>query len=203
MLSVLDKIKDQIKNSSQSFDDEFYLGEDEKQRIRFLQDFEDAIEVIWHDEYEESIDSPCLKYYGLSCPLCDDNDVRTRSVFAWTVYNYDAEQKQIFKYPANKFSPVSSLVQMYESYGTLLDRDYTITRTGTGFDTDYQSVPMDKAEFDPDGDIDAEPWSKKEMFEKFKAIHNVESYVSSDDRDEPEKVADLDIEDDDEFDVPF
>jgi hypothetical protein len=34
-------------------------------------------------------------------------------------------------------STVDQIVRMYEKHSTILDRDYEITRSGTGFDTDY------------------------------------------------------------------
>jgi len=202
MSGVLNKIKNQIKNSSRGFDDEFRLGEDESARVRFLTKFNDATEIIWHDMYDENIDTPCLKYYGVECPLCErdkkDEDLRTRSLFVWTVYNREQEKKQVFKFPANKFSPVPALVQMYEEYGTLIDRDYKITRTGTGFDINYQAIPMSKEEFDKD----EEDYSEKELFDLFKTIHNVQEYADGSfeeeddvEEEEPEEITDLDVDD--------
>jgi len=196
--SILDSVKKQIKNASSNFNDVFYVGEDEKKRVRFIDDFEDAIQIRWHDKYEDEIDTPCLEYYNLPCPYCEsnDSDLRTRDQFAWTIYNYDQEAKQIFLFAANNYTPVSDLVGLYESYGTLLDRDYTISRTGTGFDTNYQVIPMDKSKFK----VDAEKYTKKEIFKKFKNIYSIESHMENNNGNDVEGIDDFD---EDDFDVPF
>lgn len=193
--SILDSVKKQIKNASSNFSDVFYLGEDDKRRVRFIDDFEDAVQVRWHDKYADEIDTPCLEYYNLPCPYCNNNDVRTRDQFAWTIYNYEQEAKQIFLYAANNFTPVSDLVGLYESYGTLTDRDYTVSRTGTGFDTNYQVIPMDKSKLK----VDVEKFTKKELFAKFKKIYNVEAHKEEDSG----GVNEVEDFDDDDFEVPF
>jgi len=170
-VSMLKRIKQKITEASRTITDEFYVGQDKKARIRFLSDLEDALEVTWHDKYEDAVNTPCLSHFGLSCPFCglDKSKVRTRQIFAWTVYNYDTDKKQIFKFPANSFSPVPNLVAMYESYGTVCDRDFVITRTGTGFDVDYQVVPMDKSAFKGDD----KPFSKKEICIKWAKMYEI------------------------------
>ena len=148
-MSILDKIKKRISDSSKTLTDEFYLGQDKKSRVRFISDFEEAKEFVWHDKYKESINMPCLKAYNKECPACPDGEdtkeIRTRTIYVWTVYNHDLDKKQIFKFTATNFTPVPALVAMYEAYSTLCDRDFVISRTGTGFDISYNVVPMDKS----------------------------------------------------------
>jgi hypothetical protein len=171
-MSMLDKIKKKISDASKTVTDEFYVGQDKKARVRFLTDLEDAMEVLWHDKFEDSINVPCLKHYKLDCPYCkaSDKKIRTRQVFAWTIYNYELDKVQIFKFPANNFTPVPSLVAMYESYGTLLDRDYVISRTGTGFEISYHVVPMDKTKFKKS----VKPFSKEQIMKKWRKKYNVD-----------------------------
>lgn len=171
MKSMLDRIKKKISEASRVITDEFYVGQDKKARIRFLSDLEDAFEVTWHDKYEDGINTPCHSYFGLSCPFCDldKNKIRTRQIFAWTIYNYDIDKKQIFRYPANNFSPIPSLVAMYESYGTLCDRDFVITRTGTGFEMNYQVVPMDKSAFKGDDKL----FSKEAICKRWAKMYDI------------------------------
>ncbi len=173
-MGILDRIKSKIDRSSQSITDEFYVGKDKKAKIRFLNDLEDAFEVTWHDKYEESIDTPCLSHFGISCPLCDldKEEVRTREVFVLSVFNHDIDKKQIFKYPANNFSPFPGLVALFENYGTLIDRDIVIARKGTGFDINYQCVPMDKSTFNGT----EKPFTKKEIFKKWVKMYEVKKY---------------------------
>lgn len=197
-MGMLDKIKKEINRSSSSFSDEFYLKDGDKAKIRFLTDFEEPVKVRWHDNWDEKIDTPCLEYYGRDCPYCKaDADVRTRDNFVWVVYNYDEEKVQLFRWAANSYTPVPQLLSMYESYGTLLDRDFQISRSGTSFDISYQVVPMDKGDFDKDVDV----YSKKEIFDLLASIHNV-SFEAEDD-DEAETVTELDEEDMDGMNVPW
>lgn len=182
MADMLSKIKSEIKRSSGNLNDVFYLGEDESAKLRFLEEVDDALEVRWHDKYDDNIDTPCLKYYDLECPHCksSDEELRTRNLYCWSVYNQEDDIKQIFKFPANRFSPVPQLIEMYEAYGTLTERDYLIKRTGSGFDTNYNVVPMDKEELDKD----IEPHTKEEIMEVFKQIHNIELEADLDDDEE-------------------
>ena len=187
-MGMLDKIKKEIKRSSSGMSDIFYLGDGDKAKVRFLTEVEDFVEVKWHDSYEDSIDAPCLKYFGADCPHCnsDNENLRTRNMYCATIYNHDEGGRQIFKYAANRFSPIPALISMYETYSSILTRDFVISRTGTSFDIDYSVVPMDKSEFKKS----AEEFTKKEMFEKFKIIHNIDIEME-------------DMEDDEEFEMPF
>lgn len=171
MKSMLKRIKQKIVEASRTITDEFYVGQDKKARIRFLTDLEDAFEVTWHDKFEDAVNTPCLSHFGLECPFCDlgKDKVRTRQIFAWTIYNYDTDKKQIFRYPANNFTPIPNLVAMYESYGTICDRDFVITRTGTGFEISYQVVPMDKSTFKGDD----KPFSKETICKKWAKMYDI------------------------------
>jgi len=172
---MLKRIKQKISEASRAITDEFYVGQDKKGRVRFLNDLEDAVEVTWHDKFEDAVNTPCLSHFGLECPFCDleKGKIRTRDVFAWTIYNYDIGKKQIFRYAANNFSPIPSLVALYESYGTLCDRDYVITRSGTGFEMSYHVVPMDKSKFKGD----SKPFSKEEIFKKWAKMYDVQGEI--------------------------
>lgn len=172
MKDFLSRIKKKITEASRTITDEFYVGQDKKSRVRFLTDLEDGMEVTWHDKYDEGVNTPCYSHFGLNCPYCGiegKDKVRTRQIFTWTVYNYDIDKKQVFRYPANNFSPIPNLVAMYESYGTLLDRDFVIARTGTGFDISYQVVPMDKSTFKGD----KKAFTKIEIFKKWAKMYDI------------------------------
>lgn len=195
-MGILDKIKKEIKRSSSSFNLEFYLKDGDKAKIRFLTDFEDAIGIKWHDKYKDKIDTPCLEYYGKECKFCagEVDDVRTRENFIWPIWNYEQEIVQFFRFAANSYTPIPQLMTMYESYGTITNRDFQISRSGTSFDISYQVVPMDKSEFKKDVDVP----SKKEIFKQIADIHNVEFEAKK--KKGIKKVVDLDDDDDDETD---
>jgi len=195
MVDLLKRIKKKISEASRAVTDEFYVGQDKKARVRFLTDLEDGLEVTWHDKFEDGINTPCYSHFGLSCPFCGiegKDKPRTRQFFAWTVFNYDTDKKQIFRYPANTFSPIPSLVAMYEAYGTLLDRDFVITRTGTGFEISYQVVPMDKSAFKGDD----KAFKKIEIFKKWAKMYDIleESKKQKKDKEEKVKVEKVKVE---------
>lgn len=48
----------------------------------------------------------------------------------------DVEESTVIPLVLTK-TTVDQLIRKYEKYSTILDRDYEITRSGTGFDTDY------------------------------------------------------------------
>jgi len=84
-MGILDKIKKEIKRSSSSFNEEFYLKDGDKAKVRFIRDFEEAVGIKWHDKYKAKIDTPCLEYYGQECKYCNGavDDLRTRETFVW------------------------------------------------------------------------------------------------------------------------
>lgn len=146
-MSLLDKIKSDVKKSGGNRGKFTYFKENQKQRIRFLTDLDDGLEVVFHDSFEESINVPCQELFGRNCPYCERDGLRTRSQYAWSVYNYDTEEVQVFMFPVNNCSPVPALVAMYENYGTLLDRDFVISVTGKKQNKTFSVVPMDKVKF--------------------------------------------------------
>lgn len=146
-MGLLDKIKSDVKKSGQNKSKFAYFREGTKQRIRFLTDMDDGMEVTFHDSFERSINVPCQELFGRSCPHCDDDSLRTRSQYVWSVYNYETKEVQLFMFAVNNCSPIPALMAMYENYGTLTDRDYVISVTGKQQNKTFSVVPMDKVKF--------------------------------------------------------
>lgn len=144
--SLVEVMKSRIANTGSKKGSFFYLRNDNKTRIRFLQDMEDGFQVSFHDKWGE-FNHPCLSYFGKECPNCDNKEARTMDNFVWSIWNYETKQVELFMYKANRSSPIPALVSMYESYGTLMDRDFVIERKGAGTDTTYSVIPMDKSAF--------------------------------------------------------
>lgn len=65
-----------------------------------------------------------------------------------------------------------SVINVFARYGTIIDRDFQITRTGTGFDTKYGVIALDKADA-PDLD------SAEKVAERYKVA--VANHMSIDD----------------------
>ena len=146
-MGLLDNIKKDAKKSGQSKGKFTYFREGNKVRLRFLQDMDEGMEITWHDSYEQGINVPCQEHFGKDCPYCEDDSLRTRSQYAWSVWNYETNEVQIFMFPVNNCSPIPSLVALYETYGTLTDRDYVISVSGKQQNKSFSVVPMDKAKF--------------------------------------------------------
>lgn len=146
-MGILDKIKEESKKSGQSKGKFIYFRENEKKRIRFLTDMDEGIEIIFHDSFEKGINVPCQEIFGKDCPYCEDEDLRTRSLFAWSVYDYDSKEVKILMQAVNNCTAVPALMALYENYGTLTDRDLVVTKTGKQQNTTFSVVPMDKNKF--------------------------------------------------------
>lgn len=162
MAGLLDKIKNDAKKSGGSKGKLFYIREGEKKRIRFLTDMPDGMDVTFHDNFELGINTPCQELYDRDCPYCDDESVRTRSMYCWSVWDYDANEVKLFMYAVNNCSPVPGMIALYENYGTLTDRDYVIGVQGKQQNKTFSVIPQDKAKFRNDR---AKPLSKKTILD--------------------------------------
>lgn len=146
-MSIINDIKAAAAKSGANKAKIMYFKEGQKVRIRFLSDMDDGLKVTFHDSFEQGINTPCREIFGEECPLCEDDSLRTRDQYIWSVYDYDSNTVKILMAPVNNCSPIPAIVGMYDVYGTLTDRDYVITRTGKQQNTSYSVVPMDKAKF--------------------------------------------------------
>lgn len=167
--------------------------------VRFLEDPED-----WHGYHEHYYDGnymPCAD----GCPACasDDPDEKRRTFkYLANAYVVDDQKVRAVKLPK---SLVEILAAYKKKYGTLLDRDYELSRTGSGQnDTRYMGVPetptkmklsrftpLDLSEVlqsmlgdDDDDDDDDEPVAKK----KKKSKKSDPSPWQDDDEDDDEPV---------------
>ena len=177
-MGLVDKIKADVKKSGQNKSKFIYFREGTKQRIRFLNDMDDGMEVTFHDSFAESINVPCQEYFGRSCPYCDDENLRTRSQYIWSVWNYETKEVQLFMFPVNNCSPIPALMAMYENYGTLTDRDYVISVSGKQQNKTFSVVPMDKVKFRNEK---AKPYSEKSI------LKMLDKAFPCDDNDEEEE----------------
>jgi len=157
-MGLVDKIKADVKKSGQNKSKFIYFREGVKQRIRFLTDMDDGMEITFHDSYAASVNVPCQEHFGRSCPYCEDENLRTRSQYVWSVYNYETKEVQLFMYPVNNCTPIPALMAMYENYGTIVDRDFVISVSGKQQNKTFSVVPMDKVKFRNEK---AKPFSEK------------------------------------------
>lgn len=162
MGGLLDKIKQDAQKSGGSKSKFFYVKDGDKRRIRFLQDMEDGFEVTFHDSFEANINIPCRELFGKKCPYCEEEGLRTRIQYAWSVWDYDSNEVKVFMFPMNNCTPIGQVAAMYETYGTLKERDFIVQRTGKQQNTNYTLIPMDKNSFKNEK---AKPFSKKAFLE--------------------------------------
>ena len=146
-MSIVNQIKDQVKKSGTNKGKFLYFRPGTKVRIRFLVDMDAGYTFTFHDSFERSINTPCQELFGRNCPYCGDDGLRTRDQYCWPVWDYDAKEVKLLLAPVNNCSPIPALVAMYDTYGTLLDRDYVITKQGSQQNTTFSVVPMDKVKF--------------------------------------------------------
>lgn len=146
-MGLLDKIKADSQKSGQNKSKFMYFRDGDKKRIRFLQDMEDGWEVAFHDSFEAGVNVPCQEVFGRRCQYCGEEGLRTRSQYAWSVYDYESNEVKILMHPMNNCSPLGSIAAAYENYGTLLDRDYVIGVTGKQQNKQFSVMPMDKNKF--------------------------------------------------------
>jgi hypothetical protein len=160
-MSLLNELKAQVKKVGSSKSKIVYYKPNSKVRLRFLHDLEDGMKIPFHDSFEKGINVPCQTLFGRECPYCNDDSLRHRNLFAWSVWDYEANEVKITMHAVSNASPLPALVAMYETYGTLTDRDYVIARNGQGPTTTYSVVPMDKSKFNNK----AKPFSTEKMLE--------------------------------------
>ena len=162
MSGLLSKIKNDVVRSGSNKSKIIYFREGQKKRIRFLHDIVDCMVVVMHDSFEKGITVLCRETFGKDCEYCEDDDLRTRSNYVWSVYDYDDNEVKLFMFAVDRCSSIPPWMAMDENYGTLLDRDYVITVQGKQINKTYSVIPMDKAKF---RNQKAKPFSEKKMLE--------------------------------------
>lgn len=183
-MGLLDKIKSDVAKSGSNKGKFIYFREGQKVRIRFLNDMDDGMEVKFHDSFERGINVPCQELFGRNCAYCEDDDLRTRSQYVWSVYDYESKEVKLFMFAVNNCSPIPALMAMYETYGTLTDRDYVITVTGKQQNKTFSVVPMDKNKFRNEK---AKPYSEKSILKMLDKAFPADDSGEDEDEDEDEK----------------
>lgn len=111
--------------------------------IRFLTE-----PTEWFEYFEHYDDSRTGSYYfpcSEGCGFCDDNP-GARASKRYLVSAVDTEENKAIalKLP---LSVASTLMKKYDRYKTILDRDYYLSKEGSGMDTEYDVTPEPPAKF--------------------------------------------------------
>lgn len=180
----LDQIKTAVKNSGSSKKDILFFGADTSKRIRFLQELDEGHSYTFHSDFETKIYEPCQDQEDHEdCKLCQQG-IGTKEVFVWSVYDYDTSSVKLLAIKATGISPVPALIEFFEEYGTIMDRDYKIKKVGKGMGGSYTVTPLDKEKF---GVKKAKPYSEKEIWEMFKKAYSSKDVEDEDDDEEEEE----------------
>lgn len=149
MGNLIENMRDRIKNGGSNLRDVFYIAADSKRRIRFLQELDTGFEFHFHSHFNRKINALCGTEYNHDCPYCGDQDPDMKDVvmYAWNVWDYDANAVRILLYKATGISPVPALIDFYDEYSTIMDRDYTIKKTGQRLNSVISVLPGDIAKF--------------------------------------------------------
>ena len=184
-MSLVDDIKNAVKKSGSNKGKIIYFKPGVKMRIRLLNDMDEGMKVLFHDSFAEGINIPCQELFDRECTHHEDEELRHRDMYCWSAWDYEAKEVKILLAAVNNCSPVPALVGMYDTYGTVIDRDYVITKNGSQTSTTFSVVPMDKVKFK---NSKAKPFSESKILSILdKAFPSDEDNESDDDDDKPAK----------------
>ena len=185
-MGLIDRMKKKIKETGTSKKDVFYVGADAKKRIRFLQEFDTGFEFTFHNNWNEGIFALCLEHTGGDCPYCnsDDENLKTNTMYAWSVYDYDSNKVEILLYKATGITPVPAFIEFFDEYGTIMDRDYTIKKVGKGTSGNITVLPGERTKF---RNSKVKAYNEKQVIKLLSAAYPC-SPTDTDDEDEDEEV---------------
>lgn len=186
-MGLLEKIKQDVQKQGTNKSKLFYVRDGGKARIRFLQEIDEGMEVVIHDSFDRGINVICQKQLNKDCPYCEDDELRTRNFYCWSVWDYEANEVKLFIYPVNNCSPLPALLALYDTYGTITDRDYVISVQGKQQNKSFTVIPMDKVKFRNEK---AKPYSTEAVWKILsKAYPCPDSGSDSDDESKEDKAS--------------
>jgi hypothetical protein len=165
-------VKDLKKSLKSGSGSGAYGIREEGATYRFLHEPTDWL--MYYEHYDSDRDDnkfiPCVD----GCEYCADGNRASKRMLA-NALDVDADRVVPLKLPV---SVATTLVKSYERRGTIMDRDYFLSREGTGLDTEYS--------------VDAEAPSKKniakyDLFDLEKVLLDAFSGTSDDDEDDEEE----------------
>jgi hypothetical protein len=111
--------------------------------VRFLEEPDRWFEFFTH--YDQQAKKSFICVDG-QCPGCDD-DIRASKRLLTNAVNVDESKVVALELP---ISVVNILLKRYDKYGTVMDRDYELSRDGEGKETEYDCVAEGRSEFNFD-----------------------------------------------------
>lgn len=182
-MNFIKHMKEQIAKSGTNKKEIIFFSKDTVKRVRFLQELDAGFEIDFHNDYNAHIYQPCLDPENHEeCPCCQDG-VNIQEQYVWSVWDYDTSSVKIILQKATGISPIPALIEMYEEYGTLMDRDYKIKKIGQGTGGSFSVTPLDKERFK---NSKAKPFTRKQVDEILKKAYIEDSESDTDDEEEEE-----------------
>lgn len=180
--NLIAEMKAKIAASGTSKKEILYFGKDSVKRVRFLQELDTGYVFEFHNDWAANILELCKDPEDHEdCPLCEQG-IKIYENFAWSVWDYDSNSVRILLFKANGVSPIPGFIEMYEEFGTIMDRDYKIKKVGQGQGGSFVVTPLDKERFN---NKKAKPFTKKQMQEILEKAY-AKQEVEEDDDDEEE-----------------
>ncbi len=165
-LNLIKKMKENIAKSGSSQRDVMYIAADSSKRVRFLQELDQGFEFQFHNNWDPKIYTLCKDPEDHeNCELCEQG-IGIIENFVWSVWDYDSNSVRLLVFKASGISPVPSLIEMYEEFGTIMDRDYKIKKVGKGMGSSFVVTPLDKAKFNNKKAKPKTELEVKDIFEK-------------------------------------
>lgn len=182
--NLISEMKERIAKSGTSKKEVLYFAPDSIKRIRFLQELDTGFNFSFHSDFNAKVFALCKDQENHEdCDMCSDG-IALLDYFAWSVWDYDANAVRILNFKATGVSPVPALIEMFEEFGTITDRDYKIKKVGKGTGGSFVVTPLDKTRF---RDKKAKPYSKKQMEEIFNKAFSADETDEEDEEEEEEK----------------
>lgn len=187
-MGLIDSMKERIKNSGANKKEVFYIAPDTKRRIRFLQELDDGFEFKFHSHWNKGINALCAEEYGKDCPYCNDSDEEMKEYtnYAFSVFDYDSNDVKILLYKVTGLTPLPAFIEFFSKYGTIMDRDYTIKKTGKRMSGNITVLPGERTTF---RNSKAKPYTKKQIIKILQTafpVNDSDNYQSDDEDDDDE-----------------
>lgn len=174
--------------------------EGEARTVRFLH--EPTGRQPWVEYYEHYVPGsgggngayvPCIE----NCRL--DGDIRAGRRWYVNVWDRDSKQVRLLKLTG---AMIENLIIKYERRGTIMDRDYSITRTGEGTDTKYHIEAEEKERFDQRNIklIDIEGYLDQQAQSYYGGVKSLKARSSNIDDEDEEDLEDEDTDDEEDED---
>lgn len=139
--SPLDLMRAGIERAQKVSNKHLRFKPGEKRRVRFLTELVDATTIDIHQVWKGFF-FPCPGYFGYDCPFCSNDheygkELRTTQKFAISLFDYETKEVKFILEASNNFSPIASMLDYQDEFGTITDRDYIVKKTGEALNSNF------------------------------------------------------------------